>query len=78
MLALVVGVMLGYFPDALGRLEAYANRWVSTRQLTMGSETMVFSLDRLVEAFPRTAGAMIVVAALYVAANAAFLWLRFH
>ncbi len=76
--AFVVGVMLGYFPGALGRVEAYANRWVSVRKLTMGADTMVLSLDRLVEAFPRTAGAIIVVAALYVAANAALLWLRFH
>lgn len=77
-LALVVGVMLGYFPDALGRFEAQANRWVSVRKLTIGADTMHLTLDRLVEAYPRSAGAIILVAALYVAANAAILWFRFR
>lgn len=76
--AIVIGVMLGYFPDALGRFEAQANRWVSVRKLTVGVDTMHLTLDRLVEAFPRSAGSIIVIAALYVAANAAILWLRFH
>ena len=76
--ALVTGVMLGFFPHALGRLEAQANRWVSVRKLTMGVDTMHLTLDKLVEAYPRTAGSIILVAALYVAANAAILWLRFH
>lgn len=76
--ALVIGVMLGLFPHALGRLETHANRWVSVRKLTLGADTMHLALDRLVEAFPRTAGWIILVAALYVAANAALLWLRFH
>jgi hypothetical protein len=39
---------------------------------------MHLTLDRLVEAYPRSAGSIILVAALYVAANAAFLWFRFH
>jgi hypothetical protein len=77
-MAIVVGGMLIFFPDALARLEALANRWVSVRRLTLGADTMHLSLDRLVEAFPRAAGAIIVVAALFVAANAALLWLRFH
>lgn len=76
--ALVIGVMLGFFPHALGRLEAQANRWVSVRKLTMGVDTMDLTLDKWVEAYPRTAGSVILVAALYVAANAAILWLRFH
>jgi len=76
--ALVAGVMLGFFPHALGRLEAQANRWVSVRKLTLGADTMHLTLDKLVEAFPRTAGWVILVAALFVAANAAILWLRFH
>jgi hypothetical protein len=70
--------MLGFFPHALGRLEAQANRWVSVRKLTLGMDKMDLTLDKFVEAFPRTAGSVILVAALYVAANAAILWLRFH
>lgn len=76
--ALATGIMLGFFPHALGRLEAKANHWVSVRKLTMGVDTMDLTLDKLVEAYPRTAGSVILVAALYVAANAAILWLRFH
>ena len=62
----------------LSRPEAQANRWVSVRKLTPGADTMHPTLDKLVEAFPRTAGSILLVAALYVAANAAILWLRFH
>ena len=76
--AFVTGVMLGYFPDALGRFEAQANRWYSVRKLTAGADTMRLTLDGFVEAFPRSAGSIIVIAALYVAANAAILWLRFR
>ena len=75
--AIVIGIMLGFFPDALSKLEAAANRWYSAR-ITGGADTMHLTLDKLVEAFPRSAGSIILVAALYVAANAALLWLRFH
>ena len=77
-LALVIGIMLGFFPDALDRLEALANRTYSTRKHTNGVDTMHLALDRLIEAFPRAAGSIIVAAALYVAANAAILWLQFR
>ena len=76
LLAIAVGVLLAFFPAALTRIEAHANSWYSVRRLTLGADTMQLSLDRLVEAYPRTSGAILVVAALYVAANAAFLWLR--
>ena len=76
--AIVIGIMLVYFPDALGRVEALANRWISIRKYTYGAETMNLALDRLVEAYPRAAGAAILVSTLYVAANAALLWLRFR
>jgi len=75
-LALVVGIMLVAFPEALRRLEARANRWYSVRQMATGVDTMHFSLDRLVEAFPRPVGAVVLVASLYVAVNAAALWVR--
>jgi len=75
--ACVIGVMLGFYRDALGRLEARANRWYSTRKFTRGADTMDLTLDKWVEAFPRSAGSIIMVTALYVAANAAIVWLRF-
>jgi hypothetical protein len=76
-LALIIGVMLACAPDALARFEAQMIRWYSFRALTAGADTMHLPLDRLVAAYPRSAGAIIAVAALAVAANAAALWLRF-
>ncbi len=73
-LALAVGAMLGAFPDALGRLEATANRWVSVRKLADGVDVMHLPLDRMVRAFPRTAGAVILAGALFVVASAAVTW----
>jgi len=73
-LALVVAIMIGTFPDALGKIEAGANRWISGRKLAYGAETMHLSFDRLVEAFPRSTGCIIVIAASYVAVNAAIIW----
>lgn len=76
LLAIAIGVMLLFFPAALTRVEAHANSWYSVRRLTLGADTMYLSLDRLVEAYPRTSGAILVVGALYVAAQAALLWFR--
>jgi len=78
LLAIAVGVMLALFPAALTRVEAHANSWYSVRRLTVGADKMVLTLDRLVEAYPRTSGAILLVGSLYVAANAALLWLRFR
>ena len=72
----LTGLMLGFFPRALDGVEARANRSYSVRKLTLGGDTMHMTIDNFVAAFPRSAGAIIVIGALYVAANAAFLWLR--
>jgi hypothetical protein len=77
-LGILAGLMLGFFPRALDRIEARANRWYSIRKFTLGGDTMHLTLDRFVEAFPRSTGALIVIGALYVAVNAAMLWLRFR
>lgn len=74
-LALLVGIMLGGFPAALGWFEAQANHWYSVRKATLGGDTMHLTLDKWVELFPRSAGLIIMITALYVAANAAILWL---
>ncbi len=76
--ALVIGVMLCHFPNAWGRFEARANRWYSVRKFTYGADTMHLTFDKWVEAYPRATGSIVVVAALYLAANAAILWVRFH
>jgi hypothetical protein len=78
MLAILTGVLLAFFPDALARFEAQANRWVSVRHLTIGVDKMHLPLDRLARAFPRVTGSILLVTALYVAANAAMLWFRFR
>ena len=62
--AIVIGTMLGFFPDALIALEARGSHWFSERQLTKGADTMNFTLDKWVEAFPRASGWIITFFAL--------------
>lgn len=68
-----VGIMLGFFPDALRALESRANRWVSTRQIGQDAETMHLTLDRWVEAHPRVAGAIICIISLVAAVESAIM-----
>lgn len=60
--AIVTGVMLLFFPQAWRRVEARANRWYSTRELEVAGDALRPSLDRIVEAFPRASGLLILVA----------------
>jgi hypothetical protein len=62
--AIVIGIMLGFFPGALAALEARGGRWYSDRALAKGADTMHLSLDVWVAAWPRVAGWVITVAAL--------------
>lgn len=62
--AIVIGIMLGFFPDALAALEARGSRWYSDRQLVKGGDAMNLALDNWVAAFPRSAGWIITVAGL--------------
>ena len=68
LLAIAVGVLLGFFPNAMHALEGYANRWVSTRQMTRpmaeGGDRMHLALDRAVAAYPRAAGWIILALSL--------------
>lgn len=73
--AFVIGVMLGFFPKALDIIEARANKWYSLRHIARGADTMHLSLDKWVAAFPRTAGWIIVLSALFVAVDAAIMLL---
>lgn len=77
-IAFVTGIMLVFFPHVIDRIERLANHWYSVRKLTLGADTMHLQFDNLVEAFPRSAGAAILIASLYLAANAGILWLRFN
>lgn len=65
-LALAVGILLGFFPSALNKVEAHANRWYSVRKVTAGADVMYLTLDQWVEAFPRVSGLAITLGALIV------------
>lgn len=69
--AFVIGVMLGFFPKALDILEARANKWYSFRNITRGADTMHLPLDKWVATYPRAAGWIIVLLALFVVIDAA-------
>lgn len=60
-LVLVTGILMIFFPAILGAIEAHANRWISTRRLVLSADTMYLPLDRLVAAYPRAAGWIIIV-----------------
>jgi hypothetical protein len=62
--ALAVGVLLGFFPQAMRVIEAYASRWVSTRQMAPDADRMIMSLDDWVAASPRAAGWTLLLPAL--------------
>jgi hypothetical protein len=74
-LAVVIGVMLVFSIDDLRALEARLNRWYSPRQLVKGVDTMHLTLDKWVEAFPRTAGWMLALGAAIVLVAAMIVWL---
>lgn len=65
--AIVTGIMLLFFPRAWRSVEDRANRWYSTRDLELAGDTVYMSLDKMVEAFPRAAGGVIVVISLVAA-----------
>jgi hypothetical protein len=69
--ALVIGVILGFFPRVLGTLETRVNRWYSPRQIGKGADEMILTFDKWIEYSPRTAGWIISISALIVAVNSA-------
>jgi hypothetical protein len=64
--SLVVGILLGFFPEAMHSLEVRASRWVPTRRMALDADQMNVTLDNWVAAFPRAAGGFILVPALGV------------
>ncbi|MBI3527908.1 MAG: hypothetical protein HY067_08055 [Betaproteobacteria bacterium] len=74
-LAIAIGIILGFFPRALGALEMRANRWYSSRQIAKGADKMHVPLDRWFESSPRTAGWILAVAALILSINSAIVLL---
>lgn len=66
-LAIAVGIMLLYFPQALRRIEARSDRWYSFRSTNRSGDTMHNGVNRWTEDHPRVTGALITVGALIVA-----------
>ena len=62
--AVVAGIMLAFFPDAVAVLEARGSHWYSERKMTKGADNMNLKLDPWVAAYPRAAGWSIVFFAL--------------
>lgn len=57
--AIVVGVMLAFFPDRVAALEARVGGWYSVRKMTKGADVMKVKLDGWVAVHPRAAGGVI-------------------
>jgi len=66
MLAIAVGIMLLFFPQALLALETRANRWYSFRGVSRAGDTMHMGLDAWVANYPRSIGTIIATGALVV------------
>lgn len=73
LVAIAIGIMLLFFPDALRAIETRLNRWYSFRHYAVGGETMHMALDRWVERFPRIAGCIIAVGALVLVVDSGIL-----
>ena len=71
--AVVTGVMLLFFPRTWRRVEERANHWYSTRSLEIAGDAVHPPLDRIVEAFPRASGAVILALSVVAAASSAML-----
>lgn len=66
-LAIAIGLILVFFPELLGAIETRTDRWYAPRQIIKGADEMHLPLDRWVEASPRAAGWMLVVASVFLA-----------
>lgn len=71
-LAVAVGAMLLFFPEALRAVEARANHWYSLRNLSRKGDAMHLTLDTLTASHPRAVGWVIAPAALIVVVNFGF------
>jgi len=70
------GILLLAFPRAWHSIEASANRWYSTRELAAAGDIPHPALDRVVEAFPRASGGVILAMSLVAALSSAMLLIR--
>jgi hypothetical protein len=75
--SVAIGIMMVFFPRAWRAVEERANRWYSTRQLTMGGNDMHVPLERMAEVHPRAAGVAILALSIASAVATALLLARF-
>lgn len=66
LLAMLVGIMLLFFPLALRSIESRANQWYSLRNYGRNNDTPHMGFDHLIETHPRLLGGTIAAAALVV------------
>ncbi|HKQ28720.1 MAG TPA: hypothetical protein VJT77_08980 [Burkholderiales bacterium] len=67
MISVVVGLFLLFIPRVWRKVEARANRWYSTRHLQLAADRLYMPLERVAEAFPRAAGAVVLILSLVAA-----------
>jgi len=65
--AVALGILLIFFPGALGAIETRTDRWVSTRRWIEGGDVMRMSLDNLVLRAPRISGLIMLLGSAFVA-----------
>lgn len=73
---IAVGLMLLFFPRAWRGIEASANRWYSTRELAAAGDAPHPALDRVVEAFPKASGYVILAMSVVASLASALLLIR--
>jgi hypothetical protein len=76
LLAVIIGIMLGFFPHAVFALETGSGRWFSFREASKSADMMHLSLDNWVAASPRATGWIIVAIALVELVNVSALLFR--
>ncbi|HUL94170.1 MAG TPA: hypothetical protein VLV56_17670 [Burkholderiales bacterium] len=74
----VVGAMLLFYPDAESKLEAFTNRWVSSRRVVRSWDDMHMTLDLLVEAHPTPAGWLLACTSAGAVFCAVFMLVRYY
>jgi hypothetical protein len=75
-IAIVIGVMLAFFPEKMAALEIKGGRWFSDRKIAKGADTMKAPLDHWVVAHPRLAGWVIAVIGAMMVADFGVMWFR--
>jgi hypothetical protein len=73
---IAAGSMLLLFPRLWHRIEASANRWFSTRELAAAGDLPHPALDRMVQAFPKPSGWVILGMSVAASLGSALLLLR--